>query len=97
MPGVLTVVKEIASPRLPTLRGKQKAKKAELPILKSSDLNIQEDKIGLNGSPTRVVKIFRPKVTRQCKKIIAMDEQSINSAVDELVNFLSDKDLLNQI
>jgi len=27
MPAVLTVVKEVANPRLPTLRGKQKAKK----------------------------------------------------------------------
>ena len=97
LPAVLTVVKEVADPRLPTLRGKQKAKKAEIPVFKSGDLNVEEDKIGLNGSPTRVVKIFKPKVIRQCKKIVAMDEQSLSSAVDELVQFLNEKDLLNQM
>jgi len=39
LPAVLTVVKEIANPRLPTLRGKQKAKKTEIPAFKSCDLN----------------------------------------------------------
>jgi len=97
LPGVLTVVKEVADPRLPTLRGKQKAKKTEIPALKSGDLNVEDDKIGLNGSPTRVVKIFKPKVTRQCKKRVAMDEQSLSSAADELVQFLNEKDLLNKI
>ena len=97
LPGVLTVVKEVADPRLPTLRGKQKAKKTEIPVFKSDDLKTEKDKIGLNGSPTRVVKIFKPKVTRQCQKIVAADEQSISSAIDELVQFLHKKDLLNKI
>jgi len=94
LPAVLTVVKEVASPRLPTLRGKQKAKKTEIPVLKKDDLNVEENKIGLNGSPTRVVKIFKPKVTRHCKKVVAMDEQSLSLAVDELVKCLNEKKLL---
>ena len=94
LPGVLTVVKEVADPRLPTLRGKLKAKKTDIPVFENGNLNVEEGKIGLNGSPTRVVKIFKPKVTRQCKKIVAADEQSINSAADELVKFLNGKDLL---
>jgi electron transfer flavoprotein beta subunit len=96
LPAVLTVVKEVAAPRLPTLHGKRKAKKAEIPVLKSGALNVEDGKIGLNGSPTRVVKIFKPKVARQCKKIIAMDEQAISPAVTELMQFLNEKDLLNQ-
>ncbi len=95
IPAVLTVVKEVADPRLPTLRGKQKARKIEIPHWKSSDLDVEKNKIGLNGSPTRVVKIFRPKVTRQCEKILARDEQSIDIAVDKLIQFLSKKNLLN--
>ena len=94
MPAVLTVVKEVANPRLPTLRGKQKAKKAEIPVWGPEELQVPSDEIGLKGSPTRVVKIFRPKITRQGQKLPAVDEQAISSAVDQLLKFLQQKELL---
>ncbi len=94
LPAVLTVVKEIADPRLPTLRGKQKAKKVEIPAWGPGDLDVEADKLGLNGSPTRVVKIFRPSVARECEKLPAGDEQAVSEAVDKLVAFLRQKELL---
>ena len=60
LPVVFTVVKEINSPRLPSLKGKMKAKKAEIPVWTAEDLACEADSIGLDGSPTRVVKIFTP-------------------------------------
>jgi electron transfer flavoprotein beta subunit len=60
LPAVLTVVKEINEPRLPSLKGKMKAKKAEIPVWTAEDIGCDQDKIGLDGSPTRVVKIFTP-------------------------------------
>jgi len=94
MPAVLTVVKEVANPRLPTLRGKQKAKKTEIPVWGPDELQVPSDEIGLKGSPTRVVKIFRPKITRQGQKVPAADEQAISAAVDQLLNFLQQKELV---
>jgi electron transfer flavoprotein beta subunit len=94
MPAVLTVVKEVATPRLPTLRGKQKAKRAEIPVWGPDELQVPSDEIGLKGSPTRVVKIFRPKITRHGQKIPAGDEQGISSAVDQLLHFLQQRELL---
>ena len=94
MPAVFTVVKEAANPRLPTLRGKQKARQADIPVWGPDELGIPSDKVGLKGSPTRVVKIFRPKITRQGVKIPAGDEQAISSAVDQLLEFLRQKDLV---
>jgi electron transfer flavoprotein beta subunit len=94
MPAVLTVVKEVANPRLPTLRGKQKAKKVEIPVWGPEELHVPSDEIGLKGSPTRVVKIFRPKITRQGQKLPAVDEQAISSAADQLLRFLQQKELL---
>jgi len=91
---VLTVVKEIADPRLPTLRGKQKARQLDVPAWGPQDLAIEPEKVGLNGSPTRVVKIFRPKVARQCTKVPANDEHGVAAAVDQLVAFLEDRSLL---
>jgi len=94
LPAVLTIVKEAADPRLPTLRGKQKAKRMDLPAWGCGDLDVSEKNLGLEGSPTRVVKIFRPSVARQCEKVAALDEQGVNKAVDKLVAFLERKDLL---
>lgn len=60
LPAVLTVVKEINEPRLPSLKGKMKAKKAEIPVWTVEDISCDEKKIGLDGSPTRVIKVFTP-------------------------------------
>ncbi len=60
IPCLLTVVKEINEPRLPSLKGKMRAKKAEIKKMTAEDLSCDFDKIGLDGSPTRVVKIFTP-------------------------------------
>lgn len=60
VPCVLTVVKQINEPRLPSLKGMMKAKKAEVKMLSAADIHADPAKVGLNGSPTRVVKIFSP-------------------------------------
>ena len=94
LPAVLTVIKEIAYPRLPTLRGKQLARKAEITTWNADDLGLPDENLGLKGSPTRVVKIFRPSVTRECEKFSATDEQSINAATDRVVGFLEECKLI---
>jgi len=60
LPAVMTVVKDINEPRLPSLKGKMKAKKAEITIWKASDVDGDPEKLGLNGSPTSVMKVFSP-------------------------------------
>ncbi len=60
LPAVLTVVKQINEPRMPSLRGMMKAKKVEIPTMTLADIDGDEKKAGLNGSPTQVVKIFSP-------------------------------------
>lgn len=60
LPVVMTVVKEINEPRTPSLRGKMNAKKAQIPVWKAADIEAPEEKLGLQGSPTQVVKVFSP-------------------------------------
>jgi len=60
LPCLLTVVKEINEPRLPSLKGKMASKKAQIPLWKAADLNAEREKLGLDGSPTKVVRIFNP-------------------------------------
>lgn len=60
LPCLLTVVKEINEPRLPSLKGKLAARKAEFTHWQSGDLDCDPDEIGLDGSPTKVIRIFTP-------------------------------------
>jgi electron transfer flavoprotein alpha/beta subunit len=61
LPAVITVVKEINTPRLPSLRGQMRARKAEIPVWTAADLGLSAGQTGLDGSATRVVKIFFPE------------------------------------
>jgi len=60
LPAMLTVVKEINEPRLPSLKGMLRAKQAKITHWTAKDIAADTAYIGLDGSPTRVVKIFTP-------------------------------------
>ena len=60
LPCLLTVVKELNEPRLPSLRGKLASKKAEIVTWTAADLGCDLRHTGLDGSPTKVVRIFTP-------------------------------------
>ncbi len=94
LPALLTVVKEVSYPRLPTLRGKQRARKTEIVNWSVDDIELDQKKLGLNGSPTRVVKIAHPKVTRNGEFIRVNDEESLNSAITRLLQFLEEKEII---
>ena len=93
-PCMLTVVKEISYPRLPTLRGKQKAKRAEIAVWGADNISLDSSKVGLNGSPTRVVRISHPKITRGGTILKATDDATITKALDELIKFLKEKNIV---
>ncbi|MEE8359874.1 MAG: electron transfer flavoprotein subunit beta/FixA family protein [Candidatus Omnitrophota bacterium] len=84
MPCVITVVKEINEPRLPSLKGKMRARSAQIKTWKAADMGCDPKAIGLEGSPTKVVKIFTPPV-REKGKILQGDSKEM---VDQLVDFL---------
>jgi electron transfer flavoprotein alpha/beta subunit len=60
LPCLITVVKEINDPRMPSLKGKMKAKGLQVTPWTAKDIGADENKIGLKGSPTQVVRIFPP-------------------------------------
>lgn len=84
LPGLLTVVKDINEPRLPSLKGKMKAKKAEIVTFGRDDLDVQDLYIGLDGSPTRVVKMFSPDLRRSGVKWQKDPEEMAGELVEGL-------------
>ncbi len=68
LPCLITVIKEINEPRLPSLRGKLRAKKFEVKKWDADFLGVKKEEVGLTGSPTRVIKIFTPPKKKEGKK-----------------------------
>ena len=60
LPCVLTAVKELNDPRLPSLAGVLRARAAAITRWGAQDLGLAPERVGLDGSPTRVVRIFAP-------------------------------------
>ena len=65
LPCLLTVLNDINDPSMPTLRGKKSARRASVDTLNAADLRLSKEEAGLVGSPTRVVKISHPKISRK--------------------------------
>jgi electron transfer flavoprotein beta subunit len=86
LPAVVTVVKEINTPRLPSLRGIARSKSATIPVWGAKELNTDPGRVGLAGSFTQVIRIFSPQ--RVCQGEIFQGEAE--EQVDCLVNRLKD-------
>jgi len=89
LPAVITVVKEINEPRLPSLKGMMLSKKIQIPKWGIQDMELSADEVGLKGSPTQVVKIFTPP-RKGGGKVLSGTPDEVTT---EVVNFLKD-DLL---
>jgi len=86
LPALITVVKDINEPRLPSLFGIKKAAKAQIPTLTAKDIQADENRIGLKGSPTWVMRVFSPE-PRGSGEVL---KGEINEVVPLLVNKLMD-------
>lgn len=93
LPLLITVLREIGTPRLGTVRSKLKAKNTQIPTWGPEEIECQENWIGLKGSPTRVVKIYSPVLARKCELIAAQKPEEIHQAAQAFLQFLKAHDL----
>jgi electron transfer flavoprotein beta subunit len=61
-----------------------KAKKAEIKTLTASDLDVKAEYLGLDGSPTQVVKIFSPP-QREKGEMIEGEMPQIVARLSEII------------
>lgn len=87
LPALLTVVKEINEPRLPSLKGMMRAKSTQITTWTQKDLGLDLQRIGLCGSPTQVVKIFTPPQRAGGQML----KGEVSEAVEQLVNLIKDE------
>lgn len=84
LPVLLTVVRELNEPRLPSLKGKMAAKKAAIIKWGHSEIGAEENSLGLKGSPTQVKKIFAPEARKDRQIIEGTPEEQANALVEKL-------------
>ena len=84
LPALFTVVKEINEPRLASLKGMLRAKQAKIAAWTQKELQLDNQKIGLCGSPTQVIKIFTPP-PRQGGQIFKGETKDIAHKLVELL------------
>lgn len=87
LPAVLTVAKDIAQPRMPSIAGVRAAAGAPVAVLSAACVQADPARSGLAGSPTQVVRSFVPErsdtcevlegsVPEQAARIIALAEEA---------------------
>jgi electron transfer flavoprotein beta subunit len=84
LPLLITVVKEINEPRIPSLKNMLKAKKIEIPVWKADDLNGNEEFFGQDGSPTRVIDVWTQIIKKEGRKIEGEPEKLADEIINEL-------------
>jgi len=84
LPAVLTVLKDANEPRLPSLAGRLRALAAPPRLVDARQLGLDDDDIGLAGSPTRVVKISVPKADRGRERLDDVPAKAAARLVAEL-------------
>lgn len=92
LPVMITVVRELNRPRYPTVPGRLDALDREVESWNNQVLKLDEQSIGLKGSPTWVSKIFSPQ--RDSGEIIGDGEHDPAGTAKLLIEKLLSKDLL---
>ncbi len=84
LPAVLTVVKEINTPRLPSLRGIARSKSATIPVWRAKDLKADPNGVGMSGSFTHVIKIYTPQRVRKGEIFQGAPENQVDCLMGRL-------------
>lgn len=84
LPALLTVVKEINVPRLPSVAGVLRGTRGELLRFTAADLGIDPAQVGLKGSATRVTATSRPPMRGICRRLNGSLEEMALAVWQEL-------------
>ncbi len=84
LPALITVHPALNDPRVPSLRGKMRARKAEIPVWNLGDLNADPERVGLPGSPTRVASTYVPSFDARKEMLTGTPEEQVDALLDRL-------------
>jgi len=96
LPALVTVVRDINEPPLPSLRRYVMAKKLSFPAWGPEELELNAADTGLKASPTRVVKVYSPKFARNTNLYRTGQDNGTRDSIRAVIELLRTKDLLKK-
>jgi len=91
LPVLLTAIKGLNEPRLPSLMGIMSASKKEIRTMTATDLGVNLEELGLKGSLTEVVQVFAPQPR---EKGVVITEADPAAAATKIMGFLQSQGLI---
>jgi electron transfer flavoprotein beta subunit len=77
LPALITVAREINTPRFTSLLGVMEAEMKPLVIWSSADLGIRPEEVGFSGSPTQTGDVFMPEIKRKAEVLRGEPEEIV--------------------
>lgn len=91
LPVVLTIMETANRPRQPDINSLIRARTAKIPKLTREDIGAEPNKVGLAGSPTKVIKVQPPPKTRNPEiKYVGKDQDVIDWLVQKIRESLTE-------
>ena len=90
LPAVITVDKSINIPRIESIKGR--FRELEPKVVNAEDIDCDLTKIGLNGSPTSVAKVFVPE--RQKAEHELIEGKNVSEKAQKVADFLFESKLI---
>jgi electron transfer flavoprotein beta subunit len=90
LPAVLTVLKDLNHPRFPSLVSQMDARRRGIDRWAAAQVEGDAAEFGLNGSPTRVVRVFTPPPRGECRML----QGDADAVADGVIDALGERGLL---
>lgn len=84
MPALLAVKRSINKPRYTSVMGVMKAKKKPFTVYSAADLDVEPERLGLQGSPTKAGAVFTPSMARKGQQLTGETEEIVEQLIQVL-------------
>jgi electron transfer flavoprotein beta subunit len=84
LPVVISVMKELNMPRIPAVQGILDSYQKEVKKWCAKDIEVEKEKLGLKGSPTRIIDFFSPEIKRRGEILKGPPEEAVKLLIQRL-------------
>ena len=82
LPAVLTLTKDVATLRMPSIAGVRAGEAAEASVLDAAAAGANRARCGLDGSPTQVVRSFVPERANEAVELSGTPSEQASALLD---------------
>lgn len=82
LPAVLTLTKDVATLRMPSIAGVRTGEAAEASVLDAAAAGANRARCGLDGSPTKVVRSFVPERANEAVELSGTPAEQVSALLD---------------